>query len=224
MAPRKHPLPDIGDRFGRWTVVGSAFSRVYPRKRCDQKRWFVPCRCDCGNESAIKDQILYAGESQSCGCRWFDTKSNLQHGESGTRLHNIWSSMKSRCADKNDRRYGGRGIAVCTDWTNDYVVFAEWARANGYADHLQVDRINNDLGYSPENCRWVTPADNLRNKRNAVYVTAQGTTKRLTDWARDPACVVSYCTLYNRIQRGWSVERAMSVPARISVASPATQG
>jgi hypothetical protein len=100
----------------------------------------------------------------SIACRRIPPK----HGGAHTRLYNIWKSMKSRCFGKtntNFRHYGGRGITVCDAWRDSFESFRMWAYSNGYAENLEIDRINPDLGYSPDNCRFVTHKDNNRNCR-----------------------------------------------------------
>lgn len=85
------------------------------------------------------------------------------HGQSGTRLYSIWSKMRSRCNRKKDpafRFYGAKGIKVCEEWENDFFSFKEWAELNGYTDKLTIDRIDSKKGYSPDNCRWLTPSEN----------------------------------------------------------------
>lgn len=85
------------------------------------------------------------------------------HGQSGTRLYSIWSKMRSRCNRKKDpafRFYGAKGIKVCEEWENDFLSFKEWAEFNGYTDKLTIDRIDSKKGYSPDNCRWLTPSEN----------------------------------------------------------------
>lgn len=84
------------------------------------------------------------------------------------RLYGIWSGMKQRCHNEKHPRYyqyGGRGIKVCDEWRTNYNEFAKWSLSHGYADDLQIDRIDNDDGYRPENCRWVTRLENAQNKR-----------------------------------------------------------
>lgn len=95
-----------------------------------------------------------------------------RHGCAKTRLYNIWAKMKSRCLNEKDARYhdyGGRGITVCDEWINSFVSFRSWAMSHGYDDKLQIDRIDNDGGYCPENCRWVTPYENVHNQRPRQY-------------------------------------------------------
>lgn len=94
--------------------------------------------------------------------------ANFKHGERNTRLYHIWRSMKSRTGNPNHAawaNYGGRGIEVCEEWKDDFAAFSSWAKANGYADHLTLDRKDNDGGYCPENCRWATYKEQQDNKR-----------------------------------------------------------
>lgn len=100
--------------------------------------------------------------------------SSKYHGESKSNLYRRWKKMKERCSNKNAnnyRWYGGRGIYVCDEWKNNYLKFKEWALENGYSEHMELDRINNDGPYSPENCRWVTKLTNMQSRAN--YLTPE---------------------------------------------------
>ena len=100
-------------------------------------------------------------------------------------LFNVYNSMKSRCYNKNRdnyERYGGRGIGVCEEWRNSAESFVRWALDNGYEKGLQLDRINNNEDYCPENCRWVTAKENCRNTRRNKTLTLIGQTKTVAEW------------------------------------------
>jgi len=102
----------------------------------------------------------------SCGCHL--TTRPIIHGDCGTRLYRIWQGIKSRCNSKTSsgyKYYGGRGIKVCKEWGN-YQHFKQWALASGYKDCLEIDRKNTDNDYCPSNCRFITHAENSRNRRN----------------------------------------------------------
>lgn len=113
-------------------------------------------------------------------------KRNTKHGICGKypKLYNVWITMIHRCEDAKREKYkdyGGRGITVCKEW-KDPVKFATWAFSNGYSDGLQIDRINNNGGYCPDNCRWVTPKENSRNRRNTVLLSVNGKTRSVAEW------------------------------------------
>ncbi len=130
------------------------------------------------------------------------------------RLKSIHGSMKNRCTNPkaiNYQDYGGRGISVCEEWQT-LAGFAEWALANGYENHLTIERENNDLGYLPSNCRWATMFDQNRNKTNSRLLTAFGETKVMQDWPNDPRCTISFGGLRRRLEKGWSDEDAVSRP------------
>lgn len=100
------------------------------------------------------------------------------------RLYSLWNTMRHRCEDpkrESYQRYGGRGIKVCQEW-HDANTFMDWAESHGYKPGLQLDRIDNDGDYSPENCRWVTAKENSRNKRTNRLLTINGKTKTVSEW------------------------------------------
>lgn len=154
----------VGQRFGKLLVVKYSHSEKF------KPAWV--CKCDCGAEKIITANALVRGRAKSCGC--------LIHRkyikQNGGRLHKIYNGMKSRCYNPNAtgyKNYGGRGISICDEWKNDFWAFYNWAVFNGYEEGLTIDRIDNDSGYYPENCRWATRAEQNRNKRTTVK-TAKG--------------------------------------------------
>lgn len=133
------------------------------------------------------------------------------HGKSHSRLYRIWNSMKQRCSNPNNigfRLYGGRGITVSDEWKNSFQSFYDWAMANGYADNLTIERIDNDGNYCPKNCRWATYAEQQNNTSYNRLYTYKGETLNIMQWAKK-ACI-SPNMLYKRLLRGWDFEKALN--------------
>ena len=159
-----------GQRFGRLTVLKRAGSD-------NQNRATWLCRCDCGIEHIVSSSNLLSGKTQSCGCihREMLASYNTKHGKGKCRLYGVWKNMKRRCYSPKVPqypRYGGRGITVCDEWRNDFSAFYEWAMANGYDENAAlmqctIDRIDNDKGYSPDNCRWVDNKTQCNNRSHS---------------------------------------------------------
>lgn len=103
---------------------------------------------------------------------------------------------------------------MCEEWRNNPATFYEWAERNGYDDQKQIDRINNDGDYCPENCRFVTCRENNRNRSTTVNLVAFGEKKCIASWAEDERCLCSEDTLKWRIRKGWDAEVAINTPAR----------
>jgi len=154
-------LSEIIGKTGNWQVL-EELDKVRVNGRLIRK---VRCKCVCGKIKEVLFTHLRFGKSTSCGCIVLHTKT---HGLTKHKLYGVWSSMKQRCYDKNKPRYkdwGGRGIIVSEKWRNDFMEFYNWCIENGYEKGLQIDRINNDGNYGPENCRFVTAKVNSQNRR-----------------------------------------------------------
>ena len=211
---------NIGARFHRITVVGPQFR--YHREK-GKPRWVVVVSCECGKVKLVQPHDLLRGFVKSCGCHRVDVairmgKGNRRHGLEGTPLYFVWRSIKQRCNNPNQHGYhcyGGRGITYCKEWES-FVPFMEWALKNGYSEHLQIDRRNNNGNYEPGNCRFVTPRTNSLNRRTTLIVEAFEETKTLSEWAEDIRCRVSYCTLWIRLfgkaKLTWTPEEAITTP------------
>lgn len=200
-----------GMKFGRLTILSRHEDRIEGNGR---KRIYWDCKCDCGNNTVVCGENLKRGATTSCGCykRECTSKRASTHRDTNTHLYGIWCSMKARCYNKNTKyydRYGGRGIDICDQWKNDYESFKDWSVKNGYSDGLSIDRINNDRGYSPDNCRWISMKEQANNRSSNRLITFQGETHNLTEWAE--ILNINPKTLFTRLYNGWSVERMLSV-------------
>ena len=186
-----------GKRFGRLSVV-----RFANRDSGGRSLWL--CVCDCGSETVVEGYNLKSGQVQSCGCLHRETVSEqfTRHGMSTSRIYRTWSNMHQRCENENIQNYnnyGGRGISVCDEW-GDFENFKDWSLEHGYAEELSIDRINNNLGYFPENCRWTDGITQRNNTRRSHRFSYEGENKTIAEWSR---CLnVVYTTLLNRINRG----------------------
>lgn len=139
----------------------------------------------------------------------------FKHGLTKTPLYQTWVNAKSRCFDVNAqayKHYGGRGITVCDEWKNDFHAFHDWAMANGYKKGLTLERIDNDKGYSPENCRWATVKEQSNNRRSNTYLEFRGEKRTISQWA--DFLGMHQGTLYKRLKNGWSLERALTTSKR----------
>lgn len=187
----------IGEHFGRLTVL-----KFYGTNSCGHSLW--ECKCSCGNLVTVAGTNLKRGLTTSCGCKRNEiTIDRLKtHGMYGTPLYHSWAGMIRRCSNPNDKlyhRYGGRGIAVCDEWKS-FEGFYQWSAENGYQSDLTIDRINNDEGYSPNNCRWtdrITQSNNTSQNRKITY---NGITKTIADWAR--LLNLNYDYLYRHLSKG----------------------
>jgi hypothetical protein len=185
-----------GQSFGDLTVVGEC------RDLRGRLKW--KCRCRCGGSSEVYGNNLRSGGTTSCGCH----RAVHPPGLSKTRVFTIWSGMMARCSNIDDPNYGGRGIAVCKRWQT-FASFYRWAMRSGYQEHLTIERVNNDQGYRPGNCRWATPHEQARNTRRTVFVQHEGQRISLTDAAA--ALGLSYGRLQKRMKNeGMSFEEAVA--------------
>lgn len=152
----------IGTRFASLVTTEENRMYIYNGKARNE----VSCVCDCGNYRRCYVPLLNSGKIKSCGCVRNDNKYST-HKMTNSRLYKTWKAMKQRCQNPNSElyeRYGKRGIKVSEEW-QEFEVFCEWALSNGYNDNLTIDRVDNDKGYSADNCRWATPQQQCYNKK-----------------------------------------------------------
>lgn len=202
-----------GIRYGRLVVLSLDSIR---KDRPHHTVSYWKCRCDCGNTAIVSGQSLENGSTKSCGCYRKEVARNRVYQGDIPKLHGVWIMMRKRCFDPNCEHYhnyGGRGITVCGEWSGDggYHNFRDWAKRNGYADGLTLDRIDNNGNYEPNNCAFVSRKAQSNNKRNNVRVEIDGMVHTLAEW-----CEI-YKVPYSRVRvryrkMGWSIKAALETP------------
>lgn len=161
---------DLTDqRFARLTAK-------YVVTRKPRTLWF--CLCSCGKTTVVDASHLKNGHTKSCGCLKIEvsTKRCTTHGMKGTSGYLSWGSMLNRCNNPNNKNYkdyGGRGITVCPEWQHSYPTFIADMGFKPKGDY-SIDRVDNSKGYAPDNCRWVTRAEQAQNTRKSrpFYATS----------------------------------------------------
>lgn len=173
------------------TVIEDLVGRIFGRLRVfadsgKRQNYGVmwTCICICGRFKDVREDHLKAGRIRSCGClqreqarihlkkvmekKKAEKHSRFSHGGTGTKLHDIWRGMKSRCYNPNSSRYeyfGAKGIRICIEWRHSFFEFRRWALANNYKEGLSIDRIKKGEGYSPGNCQWITKSEHSKKTR-----------------------------------------------------------
>lgn len=190
-------IDETGNTYGKLTVVG--------KSKNTWKNGFLlwECACACGNTVHTSGSMLRNRNTRSCKSCALNERKPYKHKVVHKRIYTAWQSMVARC--HNPRKsgyelYGKRGIVVCKEWKNSFDNFYDWAMENGYEDHLSIDRIDVDGNYEPSNCRWVTTKEQNNNKRNTVYITHNGETKPLSEWAEELSIRAS--TIHTRYSNG----------------------
>ena len=192
-----------GQTFGRLTVI--RYAGIAKNRKA---LW--ECECSCGNRIVVQGTNLRNGNTSSCGCLHKERFNGHKHGLKHTRLYSIWCAMKARCSNphtKSYRNYGGRGIAVCEEWNNDFMCFYNWAMSNGYEENLSIDRINVNGNYEPSNCRWTdteTQANNTRTNRKISY---KEKTLTVAQWEK-----LTGLPIWERLHYGWTLEECFERP------------
>lgn len=179
-----------GLRFGRLVVL-----RKYESRESKHDIYWL-CKCDCGCEKTVTTGHLTSRTVQSCGClrreqavgRFkADAEENVIHGEAGSPLYAVWHSMIQRCENQKlsaYKWYGGKGVKVCKEW-HDFSSFSRWAHSHGYKDEkgvsrkdrLSIDRIDSNLDYCPENCRWVSVSENTSRGAKSRWENARNSNR-----------------------------------------------
>lgn len=205
----------IGEQYGNLTILGFDYERRTPNGTL---RRYMRCKCSCGKVISVALHQLKSGHTKSCGC----TKGLAQRGfkYNYPHLYPVYDNMVKRCyklTDSQYKIYGERGIKVCDEWLNDRDSFYNWALTNGYKQGLQLDRINSNGNYEPDNCRFVTAKENARNKRNNRFIYHNGEKYVFSEFCEKFKIAKRRSALYRYVKKGFTSDELIKWGGNIDV-------
>jgi len=195
----------IGLKFGRWTVIQDGLI-------ANKKQAYL-CICECGIERLVGHYTLKNGSSKSCGCLSREnTRGRLTtHGMTKTPLFNVWKGILSRCNNNKTKAwkdYGARGIKVSESWS-DFINFYN-DMGSSYAPGLTIERKNNEVGYTKENCIWIPKSEQSKNRRNNRYIITNKGVMTITEACQESG--VSWYAMRARYEKNWPIEDMLLPP------------
>lgn len=197
----------------RIEMTGKRFGRLKVLSETGSDKWNTVCwlcLCACGQKVIVTGTHLRSGNTKSCGCLQKERISAVKtiHGQTGSRTYKSWTEMRVRCNNPNSKiykYYGGRGIIICNRWNEFKNFFADMGER---PENLSIERINNNKGYSPDNCKWGTRKEQARNSRHNHVITYQGKTQCMSAWAEELG--INYKALWARL-KNHTVEIAFNI-------------
>lgn len=199
-------------------LTGKRYGALLVLSRLPKRRWLL--QCDCGQTHAAFHSNITCGRTTSCGCLRNELvrKAKTKHGHTSYRgpcslTYSTWTSMIGRTTNPSHtvaKHYHARGITVCDRWRASFENFLADMGERPTKGH-SIDRIDNERGYEPGNCRWATRGEQARNTRRTIHLEHNGRTMCVKDWAN--LLGISPTTLRIRLRRGWPLERALTTPA-----------
>ena len=213
-AKRKYKPIQVGDTFGRLTVVSTFYVKRIKTRHMDA---YCVCSCSCGTTvEKIRQSSLKMGETKSCGCLQVELakKRHTTHGMHKTGEYEVWSGMIKRCenATKDSKSYKDRGIKVCDRWRHSFKSFFNDMGKRPSEKH-SIDRINTNGNYCKKNCRWATSKQQGRNKRNNVLIRFMDKNITMSEWSEITGIRIN--TIWHRIRvLKWNTEKALTTPVR----------
>ncbi len=220
----------VGEKFGRLTVVALHDVIRRPGNRGRSARWQCVCGCPERTLRVVPREHLTTGHTQSCGCLRKETvaqasrthgHTSKEYGDNNSPIYRIFQCMHSRCRDRTGRMwkfYGSRGISVCERWSKFENFLADMGST--WVAGLSLDRINSEGGYEPTNCRWATKLEQANNTRSNRFAVYNGKRQTMSQWSREVG--ISSALIAIRIDSGWTIEEALTTPARkcVRIAEP----
>lgn len=200
-----------GDRYGNLTVVKELARKRLPSGQINR---VFQCKCDCGNIKAIRLVHLSNERTTTCGkCMYSGKREDKEYIRY---IRKVWKSMKSRVSPNyvDKHLYFKKGITVCEEWNKSFNSFYKWAKENNLKQGLQIDRIDNSKGYSPENCRAATPAQNVNNRDVTFLIKYNGKLIPFMEIIEAKGLYLHRGAIRTRISRGWDAQIAVDTPIR----------
>ena len=197
----------VGQKFGKLTVI-----KISGHDNHGKITW--ECHCECGNATVSTTGDLRSGSSRSCGCSRNGKIMPLTFARSINAVPEwlAWKNIIQRCTNPHHKayeNYGGRGIKICDEWKNDFLAFYNHIGKRPTPKH-EVDRIDNEVGYVPENVRWATRKEQSNNRRSNRLITYKEKTMTISQWADEIG--IDRKSIQNRIRAGWSVDKTLTEP------------
>ena len=216
-----------GLKFGKLEVI----SRAPDRYVCGKQVTMWNCHCECGNDTVVSGHSLRNHHTESCGCGI--REASFKHGDTGTKLYREWCGIKRRCYNQNHhsyKDYGARGITMCDEWKDDYLAFKAWAETqsnyeeflNSKKSELSIDRMDNDKGYFPDNCRFATAKEQANNRRSNKLITHNGETLTVSQWADKAG--LSQQAFNVRYNAGWTMDQILNTEKYSYIQRPEVDG
>lgn len=205
----------IGNKYGNLTIIDFDHERRTPNGTI---RRYMTCKCDCGNTCIVALHSLKSGKTKSCGC----IKGVNQRGYKYTypRLYPVYDNIIKRCYKIHDSQYkyyGKRGITMCDEWLHNRNSFYKWALNNGYKDGLQLDRIDVNGNYEPNNCRFITAKQNTRNRRNNRIIYHDGKRYVFSEFCEKFNISKRRSALYRYVKKGYTSDELIQWGGNINV-------
>lgn len=203
MRKQAHNFVDLtGKKFTDWTVI----SLDEPKTKEKRESYWV-CKCKCGTIKTLLGGNLRSGKSTSCGCSRIEMIQGYKLSEHP--LYWVYKSIQNRCYRKTDKsyhNYGGRGIKMSKSWYNSFNQFVVDMGQKPTPSH-SIERLDNEKGYSKNNCKWGTPKEQGNNQRTNVILEYKGKKMNVTQWAE--YLEIKRHLIYSRLKLGWSIERIL---------------
>lgn len=199
-----------GQKFGLLEAI-----KIVGKAKDRHNKWL--CKCKCGNYTIVNSNSLKCNNVLSCGCykRKRTSEVRSKHHLTNSKLHKIWTGIKQRCFNRNNKSYkfyGERNIKMCKEWNDDFCKFMEWAINNGYKDGLSIERINVNGNYEPSNCKWIPRNEQYLNTRKVQIIEYNGEKNTINYFSNKYD--IAHSTFRRYLKQGMKIEEIIKLKRR----------